>query len=213
GQPPATDVSGPPHAAPPWARPPRLACFGPPSRPPPPSSLLGKCMPASFPASLTAQKDAVHTVHNKSVIIATRTAAVGAKRKQAPADSGSGRTELAWAAFAAIQPIVAVLIELGITSPEAESLLRSFFVHEASTWLTGQSGGGKPSDSRVALVTGLHRNVIREIRAEPPQIAPKRAGRGYRAGRLLEAWHTDPAYKDAHGNPMDLPERGAAPSL
>lgn len=145
--------------------------------------------------------------------VAGRSAAVGAKEKARSAGSGSGRTELARAAFAAIRPILRVLLELGITSPEAESLLRSLLVHEATAWLSSRSGGAEPSDSRVAFATGLHRNVIREILAEPPQIPSKRAGRGYRAGRLIEAWHTDPDYQNAHGNPLDLPERGAAPSL
>jgi hypothetical protein len=124
----------------------------------------------------------------------------------------SGRTTFAQAAITAIEPVVDLLLRIGITSPEAESLLRGLFVRQARTWLTGE-GAGTPSDVRVALVTGVHRNVVAAILAKPLQIPKARERRRYPAGRLLRAWHTDPAYQDASGRPRDLPERGVAPSF
>jgi Family of unknown function (DUF6502) len=113
----------------------------------------------------------------------------------------------------AIDPLVELLLEIGITSPEAESLLRSLFIHKAHAWLSRRADGGFPSDVRVALVTGVHRNFVRSILAEPPKIARTRERRGYLAGRLLGAWHTEAAYCDDSGKPRDLPEKGAAPSF
>ncbi len=123
------------------------------------------------------------------------------------------KATMARAAMAAIEPLVEIFLELGITSPEAESLLRSLFVHKTREWLASQDGGAGPSDVRIALVTGVHRNFVREILAHPPAIAEQRQQKGQRSGRLLEAWHMDPAYLDSGGKPRDLPERGAAPSF
>jgi hypothetical protein len=114
----------------------------------------------------------------------------------------------------ALEPIVELLLELGVTSPEAESLLRSVFIHKAREWLARQNEDGEiPSDVRVALVTGVHRNFVRRILAEPPRIAAAREQRGQSAGRLLDAWYSDPKYLDSSGKPRDLSERGREPSF
>lgn len=121
---------------------------------------------------------------------------------------------MARAAMAAIEPLVEMLLEMGVTSPEAESLVRSMFVHRARAWLTQlDPSAAEPSDARVALVTGVHRNFVRHILAEPPRIASTRQQKGSRAGRLLNAWYADAQYRDAEGKPLDLPEKGDAPSF
>lgn len=126
---------------------------------------------------------------------------------------GPSRKDLARAALAAIEPVVELLLQLGITSPEAESLLRGLFVHKAHERLARQNDGASPSDVRVALVSGVHRNFVKQILAEPPTIAPSRASRAHPATRLLEAWYTDPSYQDDHGRPTEVPEKGASPSF
>jgi hypothetical protein len=115
--------------------------------------------------------------------------------------------------MAAIEPLVELFLELGITSPEAESLLRSLFVHRSRTWLARQTGGQDPSDVRIALVTGVHRNFVSQLLAGPPKVAEARERKGHRATRLLRAWHSEPLYLDGSGKPRDLPERGPAPSF
>jgi hypothetical protein len=128
--------------------------------------------------------------------------------------SETGKAALARAAMTAVEPMVELFLELGITSPEAESLLRGVFVHTARKWLASQSrSGDTPSDVRVSLVTGVHRNFVRQILAEPPRIAAAREQKGGGASRLLEAWHSDPAYLDSSGKPRDLPEKDHEPSF
>ena len=124
----------------------------------------------------------------------------------------SGGAAVARAAMAAIEPLVELLLELGITSPEAESLLRGLFVHQARRWLI-RHGGADPSDAHVALVTGVHRNFVSRLLAEPPKVAAARTQKGRHSSRLLRAWHSDPLYLDNSGKPRDLPERGPAPSF
>jgi uncharacterized protein DUF6502 len=128
--------------------------------------------------------------------------------------SEAGKAALARSAMAAVEPLVELFLELGITSPEAESLLRSLFVHKARTWLAESSAdGASPSDVRVSLVTGVHRNFVRSILAEPPRIAAAREQKRHRTARLLEGWHTDPAYLDSSGKPRDLSKREPEPSF
>jgi len=128
--------------------------------------------------------------------------------------SGAGKAALARSAMSAMEPLVQLFLELGITSPEAESLLRSLFVHQAREWLArAPDSKGKPSDVRVSLVTGVHRNFVRRILGESPRIAAAREQKGHPAERLLDAWHSDPAYLDSSGKPRDLPERSPEPSF
>jgi hypothetical protein len=126
----------------------------------------------------------------------------------------AGKAALARSAMAAMEPLVELFLELGITSPEAESLLRSLFIHKARQWLAGSSAdGANPSDVRVSLVTGVHRNFVGRILAEPPRIAAAREQKKHRTARLLEAWHTDPTYLDSSGKPRDLSRRAPEPSF
>jgi len=128
--------------------------------------------------------------------------------------SEAGKAALARSAMAAVEPLVELFLELGITSPQAESLLRGLFVHKARQWLAALSVDGEsPSDVRVSLVTGVHRNFVRRILAEPPRIAAAREQKKHRTARLLEAWHTDPAYLDSSGKPRDLSKKAAEPSF
>jgi hypothetical protein len=126
----------------------------------------------------------------------------------------SGKAAIAKAAMVAAEPLVELLLELGVTSPEAESLLRGVFVHKTREWLARQSADlAEPSDVRVSLVTGVHRNFVRRILAEPPKIAAGREEKSNRANRLLQGWYSDPAYLDTSGKPRDLPEKGLRPSF
>jgi hypothetical protein len=126
----------------------------------------------------------------------------------------SGKAAVAQAAMSAVEPLVELLLELGVTSPEAESLLRGVFVHKTREWLARQSSSTvEPSDVRISLVTGVHRNFVRRILAEPPKIAEARKHKSNHASRLLQAWYTDPAYLDSSGKPRDLPEKGSHPSF
>lgn len=121
---------------------------------------------------------------------------------------------MARAAMVAMEPLIDLFFEWGITAPEAESLLRSVMVHKARTWLSKQSGiQSPPSDAMVALVTGVHRNFVRKILADEPRIAAARQRKGRASKRMVDAWQADPLYLDNAGRPRDIPEKGSAPSF
>src|SRR5688572_30451079 len=83
------------------------------------------------------------------------------------------KAAVATAAMAAFEPLASLLVEHGISTPEAESLLRSVIVH-AVYRRESNGGGGKVSLSRIALLTGVHRNEVKRILSVPPRIDPER---------------------------------------
>lgn len=122
------------------------------------------------------------------------------------------KSALAKAAMVAIEPLVQFLLEIGVNSPEAESLFRSIFIHKARDWLTAQ-GRYEPSDVQIALVTGVHRNFVHEILKGPPRIAAVRRSRGVKLERLIEAWRLDSAYVGGDGKPLTLFRTAPEPSV
>jgi Family of unknown function (DUF6502) len=128
--------------------------------------------------------------------------------------SALDKNAIAAAAISAIAPLIEFLLELGVTSPQAESLLRSIFVHEAHAWLARASDSSDgPSDARVALITGVHRNFVRDILSESPRISKSRQRNRGGADRLIKAWTSDSQYLDGGGRPRDLPIKGPRPSF
>lgn len=110
--------------------------------------------------------------------------------------------------------MIRLFLELGVASPEAESLLRGLFVRTAREWLAQSTPGGEPpSDVQVALVTGVHRNFVSQLLEDSPRSAPARETKGHPNERLLDGWHTNPTYLDSSGKPRDLPEKTQEPSF
>ena len=100
------------------------------------------------------------------------------------------------------ESIAPLLIAEGVSSPEAESVLRSVCVHEAARAEKGK--GNRPNASRVALLTGVDRHVVASILKTPERADPgERETRRHRLNRVLAEWHADPDYSDG-GRPKDL---------
>jgi hypothetical protein len=93
------------------------------------------------------------------------------------------------AVVAAFRPCVRVLVDYGMSIPEAESLLRSVGVHEVAE---AQAVNGKrPNASRIALVTGLDRKQVGRILRNPPRVDPALKTRFHRANKVLAGWYGD----------------------
>ena len=118
---------------------------------------------------------------------------------------------VARALSAALEPLIDVCLEIGITSPELESLLRVAFVQRAFEKLPRHSRTGRgPSDSRVALAVGVHRTEVSRIRAAGGTASAQKTmqtkERLYsKSARVLSGWSTDARYMTSGGQPMDLP--------
>ena len=85
---------------------------------------------------------------------------------------------------ALLRPLVRVLIGCGVTLPALVAALKECFVEVASRDF--RLGGRPPSDSRVSLVTGVHRKDVRAIRERSHPVSTPRAGR--LAATVLGRW-------------------------
>lgn len=100
------------------------------------------------------------------------------------------------------EPLARLLIEHGVSSPEAENLLRAVCVHQAAKAEVGRRK--RPNVSRIALITGIDRGEVARILESPPGVGPAVENRRNRANRVLVGWHSDPNFLGADG-PLVLP--------
>lgn len=104
---------------------------------------------------------------------------------------------------AALEPLVGVLLDVGLTASEAEEVLRDVFVKSARKMLRETTG--RASTSQVALRCGLYRSDVKErltrIDAENPALTSPDE---HRLSRLLFGWHRDPDYVGRDGRPKRL---------
>ncbi|MEE7450555.1 hypothetical protein MRF4_23620 [Methylobacterium radiotolerans] len=111
-----------------------------------------------------------------------------------------------------LRPLVRLLVARGITFPALTDLLRELYVNvaEYDFALTGK----EQTDSRVSLLTGIHRKEVRRLRGAgaPVSAVPAVVSR---TSRIIARWIADPAFTDARGQPLKLPRtaEGGAPSF
>jgi hypothetical protein len=105
-----------------------------------------------------------------------------------------------------LRPLVRLLIRCGVTFPAAAELLRTVYVDTARREL----GPAERTDSRVSLLTGVHRKELRRLRALTPDEAPPLVTRN---SQLIATWLGAADYTDPGGAPLPLPRTGPAPSF
>ncbi len=106
-----------------------------------------------------------------------------------------------------LRPVVRLLIRGGVTFPVAADLLRTLYVDVATHSLSGPA----PTDSRIALLTGVHRKELRRLRTLPPgEPEPPAVTLN---GQLIATWLGAARYTDPAGEPLVLPRFGPAPSF
>jgi len=107
---------------------------------------------------------------------------------------------------AVFEPLARLLIEHGVSSPEAESLLRAVCVHQAAK--TESTGRKKPNVSRIALVTGVDRGEVARILNTRPAVGSTFETHRHRANRVLAGWYSDRSFI-GNGVPLVLPIKSA----
>jgi len=103
-----------------------------------------------------------------------------------------GNTAVLSALEALFRPLARVLVEHGISSPEAESLLRAVWVHQLASEVAARRT--RPNVSWIALVAGLDRKAVSLILKRPPRMGPASETHSQWANRVLAGWHSDPAF-------------------
>jgi hypothetical protein len=119
--------------------------------------------------------------------------------------------DVARALSQAFDPLIDVCLDLGITSPELESLLRAAFVQRAFAKLPKAARSGRPpSINKVSMATGVHRIQVTSIRrggaTVAKQILETKERLHSKSARVLHGWTTDPRFATSGGQPLDLPK-------
>ena len=104
-----------------------------------------------------------------------------------------------------LRPLVRLLVRSRITFPAVCDLLRELYVNVAEYDFALK--GKEQTDSRVSLLTGIHRKEVRRLRGAgaPVNVVPVAVSR---TSRILARWLADSRYADAEGRPIPLPRAG-----
>ena len=102
-----------------------------------------------------------------------------------------------------LQPLVRLLTAQGITYPMLADLLKQVYVEVAVRDFRLE--GEAPTDSRVTLLTGVHRKDVKRLRtpgAPQPEAMPEMVALG---SQLAAVWTTRRDLRDSKGRPRPLP--------
>jgi hypothetical protein len=107
-----------------------------------------------------------------------------------------------------LRPLVRLLIRSGITFPVLVDLLRGLYVDVARHDLLPDPKAR--TDSRISLLTGVHRKELRRQRTPEASQAPAVITLNT---QIIARWLGSPDYTDKEGRPLPLPRAGDAPSF
>ena len=111
-----------------------------------------------------------------------------------------------------LRPLVRTMIARGLTAPVIYALLKRVYVEVAQE--SFGLDGTPPTDSRIALLTGVHRKDIRTIRAETDDGTADARRKSALLATVIGQWMTHPDFSDATGAPLPLPRTsGDAPGF
>ena len=120
-------------------------------------------------------------------------------------------TALKDALLALLRPLVRYLIGRGWTYPQLCELLKTAYVAEAEQHYGQGLPAAHVTDSRITLLTGIHRKDVKRLRGELSATAsmPPLREEASLSVRVVSHWLGDPAYLDEQGRPLSLPFRAA----
>ena len=100
------------------------------------------------------------------------------------------------------RPLVRLLIEKGMTFPQFRDLMKELYIDVASSEFSIDEK--KPSDSRVFVLTGIHRKDIKRIRENSDLNTPNISSSASLSGEIIARWSSMPEYLDEKGKPRKL---------
>lgn len=107
-----------------------------------------------------------------------------------------------------LRPLVRLLLAHQITYPLLSNMLKEIYVEVAERDF--RVPGKRQSDSRINLLTGVHRKDVKRLRALPDQQTRVPANISLGA-RIIGYWLGSPRYLDRNGNPLPLPLKPSGP--
>lgn len=110
-----------------------------------------------------------------------------------------------------LRPLVRAMIARGLTAQVVYALLKRVYVEVAEETFSLE---GKPlTDSRIALLTGVHRKDIRTIRAENDDGTTQARRKSNLLATVIGQWMSHPDFTDDAGLPRPLPRADHAHSF
>jgi hypothetical protein len=118
-----------------------------------------------------------------------------------PPDAGRLQTPVA----RILRPLVRLFIRCGMTFPALCDLLRELYVNVAEYDFA--LAGKEQTDSRVSLLTGIHRKEVRRLRGAgaPVRLVPASVSR---SSMIIARWIAAPEFTDQNGAPRHLRRAG-----
>ncbi|MEO9574914.1 DUF6502 family protein [Tateyamaria sp.] len=102
-----------------------------------------------------------------------------------------------------LRPLVRTMIARGLTAPVIYALLKRVYVEVAQE--SFGLDGTPPTDSRIAMLTGVHRKDIRTIRAETDDGTSEARRKSALLATIIGQWMSNPDFTDASGASRPLP--------
>lgn len=104
------------------------------------------------------------------------------------------------------KPLIRLLIEKGITFPQFRELMKELYVEVADEQFSLDDK--KTSDSRIFVLTGIHRKDIKRIRLQGEQGNQQITSSASLSGEIVARWNSMPEYLDDKGKPRKLHKSG-----
>lgn len=102
-----------------------------------------------------------------------------------------------------MRPLIRTLIARGVTAPAFYKLIKAVYVDVAHKDFA--LGSQPTTDSRITLLTGVHRRDVRDILTDDSDAWETRRSKTAMLATVLGQWMARKDYLDAQGNPLDLP--------
>ncbi len=101
-----------------------------------------------------------------------------------------------------LKPLVRLLIHYQITYPFTSQLLKSIYLQVATESFPVE--GKRITDSRLSLLTGVHRKDVRRLRYEDDPLAVAESKMKSLSAQVIASWLSFPEYSDHEGNAKPL---------
>ena len=122
--------------------------------------------------------------------------------------NGYNKTQaaLAKAVIMLCKPLIRLLIEKGMTFPQFRELMKELYVEVADKHFSLDDN--KPSDSRIFVLTGVHRKDVKRIRQQAESGSAQITSSASLSGEIVARWSSMPDYLDDKGKPRQLLKNG-----
>jgi len=104
------------------------------------------------------------------------------------------------------RPLIRLLIEKGMTFPQFRELMKTLYVEVAAEHFSLDDKN--PSDSRIFVLTGVHRKDIKRLRLQADQEDSAITSSASLSGEIIARWNGMPEYLDGKGKPRQLLKSG-----